>query len=269
MPIQKNASDFFKLREELTQMKELSFQLYSAREFPPIEKTFKLLSDLGYTQVETFGAQYANPQSIADLSQEFNLKIPTGHFGLPQLESEFESVVQISKRLGVSLVVCPFLDVNRRPNDSAGWCEFGKQLESIAKELSTHNLEFAWHNHDFEFKELPTGEIPMNLILDSAPSIKWEADIAWIVRADVDPVSSINQYQNQIEAVHIKDIAKTGECEDEDGWADVGHGTMDWNMLLKLLSSSNTKYFIVEHDKPSDVARFAKRSIEYLKSLES
>ena len=248
-------------------MQDLSFQLYSAREFPPIEKTFELLSELGYTQVETFGAQYTNPQAITELSKKFNLKIPTGHFGLPQLESEFENVVQIAKRLGMSLVICPFLDVNRRPHDVIGWQELGKQLESIATNLAQHKLEFAWHNHDFEFKSLPTGEVPMDLILNSAPSIKWEADIAWIERAGVDPMRSINQYLERIQAVHIKDIAKTGECEDEDGWADVGHGVMDWKNILKSLATSTTKYFVVEHDKPSDVARFAKRSIEFINSV--
>ncbi len=177
-------------------------------------------------------------------------------------------MVQITKQFGMSLVICPFLEVNQRPQDVVGWQEFGKQLESIAANLVTKNLEFAWHNHDFEFKKLPTGETPMDIILDTAPSIKWEADIAWIVRAGVDPMISIKQHQSRIQAVHIKDIAKTGECLDEDGWADVGHGVMDWKMLLEVLSSSSTKYYIVEHDKPSDVARFAKRSIEYLNSLE-
>ena len=247
-------------------MQDLSFQLYSAREFPPIEQTFQLLSDLGYTQVETFGAQYTNPELITELSQKFNLKIPTGHFGLPQLESEFDNVVHIAKRFGMSLVVCPFLDVNRRPKDVVGWQEFGSQLETIASKFALQKLQFAWHNHDFEFKQLPTGETPMDLILDSAPSIKWEADIAWVVRANVDPMTSLNQYKSRIQAVHIKDIAKTNECVDEEGWADVGHGVMDWKMLLESLASS-TKYFIVEHDKPNDVARFAKRSIEYINSL--
>ncbi len=61
-------------------MQDLSFQLYSAREFPPIEKTLELLSGLGYTQVEPFIAQYENPQAFTDLSEKYNLKIPTGHF---------------------------------------------------------------------------------------------------------------------------------------------------------------------------------------------
>ena len=42
-------------------MKNVSFQLYSARNFQPFSEVFKVLKAAGYTQVEGYGALYASP----------------------------------------------------------------------------------------------------------------------------------------------------------------------------------------------------------------
>ena len=47
-----------------------------------------------------------------------------------------------------------------------------------------------------------------------------------------------------------------------DGWADVGHGTLDWKGLMAALRGKTpARYFVMEHDNPSDYERFARRSI--------
>ncbi|MCV0429614.1 MAG: sugar phosphate isomerase/epimerase, partial [Roseibium sp.] len=72
----------------------------------------------------------------------------------------------------------------------------------------------------------------------------------------------IERYGDRITAAHVKDIAPEGECLDEDGWADVGHGVMDWKGLMAALRNIGVDLFVLEHDKPSDFDRFATRSIE-------
>jgi sugar phosphate isomerase/epimerase len=102
----------------------------------------------------------------------------------------------------------------------------------------------------------------MNVLLDSAPNVHWEIDIAWIVRADADPLPWVEQYLDRISAVHMKDLAPAGECADEDGWADVGYGVIDWASLLPGLQQTPARLYAMEHDNPSDLQRFARRSIE-------
>jgi sugar phosphate isomerase/epimerase len=71
---------------------------------------------------------------------------------------------------------------------------------------------------------------------------------------------------DRITAIHVKDIAPAGEKMDEDGWADVGTGTLDWKQLLAdAKSKTRAKYFVAEHDKPSDPIRFARQSIAAVK----
>ena len=93
-------------------------------------------------------------------------------------------------------------------------------------------------------------------------------DVAWVVRGEDDPKSWIDKYADRIVAVHLKDIAPEGEAADEDGWADLGHGTVPWKGLFAdLKAKSKAKYFVMEHDNPNDLERFAARSIATAKAL--
>ena len=77
-------------------------------------------------------------------------------------------------------------------------------------------------------------------------------DLAWLVRAGEDPLVWMDRLGGRITALHVKDIAPAGQALDEDGWADVGHGTLDWKALLAAAQKkTRVKYLVMEHDKPS------------------
>lgn len=253
-------------------MTELGFQLYSARNFLPFANIFNKLAAAGYKQVEGYGAMYASldEAGLKALREELDangLSMPTGHFGLDLLEGDPNKALNIAKVLGVEAIYCPYLMPDQRPADAAGWFAFGKRLQEAGKPFVDAGLTFGWHNHDFEFKTLADGSTPQEQILAGGPDLNWEADIAWIVRGDADPFSWIESYGKRITAVHVKDIAPKGENTDEDGWADVGHGTLDWKGLIDALKSkSATKNFVVEHDNPKDIDRLISRSIASFKS---
>mgnify|MGYP003314943065 FL=1 len=67
-------------------MTEWSFQLYSARNHPPLSSTLQLLAELGYTQVEGFGGLYGQAASLLQDLDRNGLTMPTGHFDLAMLE---------------------------------------------------------------------------------------------------------------------------------------------------------------------------------------
>jgi sugar phosphate isomerase/epimerase len=113
--------------------------------------------------------------------------------------------------------------------------------------------------------KLPDGKTPIELILAS-PDVQWEMDLAWVVKAGEDPVAWMDKLGSRITAIHVKDIAPAGEKADEDGWADVGTGTLDWQQLIKdAKAKTKATYFVMEHDKPSDAIRFARTSIASVK----
>ena len=71
----------------------------------------------------------------------------------------------------------------------------------------------------------------------------------------------MRKYSDRLIAVHVKDRAHEGECLDEDGWEDVGHGTMDWVDTISAVRETACQFFVMEHDNPKDDARFARRSL--------
>ncbi|MEJ8475316.1 sugar phosphate isomerase/epimerase family protein [Roseibium algae] len=247
-------------------MTDYSFQLYSARDYPSLEGMLKTIAEAGYTQVEGYGGVYDDAVATRASMDSVGLAMPSGHFSLQMLEDDEARVLEIAKALGITHIYCPYLDASERPVDAVGWIDFAKRLEALQTRYGAKGFTFGWHNHDFEFVPLSDGSIPMRLILDNAQSISWEADIAWIVRGGADPLEWIKDYGDRLSAVHVKDIASKGECADEDGWADVGQGTMDWKQLIAVLKNTPTRLFVMEHDKPSDAIRFAKRSIEASKN---
>lgn len=244
-----------------------SFQLYSARNFQPWEDVLATLADVGYRNVEGFGAVFADPKGFRAELDRHDLAMPTAHFSLEMLENDFSAAREIARALGVTLIACPFLPPEQRPGDAAGWTAFGKRLAKVGEAARWAGFDFAWHNHDFEFQRLPDGSIPQALIFDAAPEVGWEIDVAWVVRGGADVDQWVKDYADRIVAVHVKDIAPHGEAADEDGWADVGHGIIDWRGLLETLRARTpARHFIMEHDRPSDYARFARRSLEAVQS---
>lgn len=245
-------------------MTDFSYQLYSSRLFPPLGDTLRMLADLGYAQVEGFGALYAEAEAVATLEaglKDTGLTMPTGHFGLDMCATQPDTVLDIAKRLGIKAVIVPFIMPDDRPTDAAGWSAYGARLAEVGKPFRAAGLQMGYHNHDFEYVTLPDGHRPIDLILHASPDTVLEYDVAWAVRAGADPMATITKYGPRILAAHLKDIAPTGENADEDGWADVGHGTMDWPALFAALQAGGTEYFVMEHDNPSDHHRFASRAL--------
>lgn len=239
-----------------------SFQLYSARNFPPWSRVVNRLAEAGYSQVEGFGGAYSEPAALRAELDRAGLTMPTGHFSLDLLESDLEGACRIARTLGMTMIICPYLAPELRPRDAAGWRGFAERLARVGAAVTAQGYAFAWHNHDFEFAPLPDGTLPMAHILAAAPDIGWEIDVAWVVRGGADPWTWIDREARRIVAVHVKDIARPGQAADEEGWSDVGHGTVDWPGLMPALRRSAAQVYVMEHDLPSDFERFARRSIE-------
>lgn len=246
---------------------EFSFQLYSARNFPPVTELFKTLKYLGYTQVEGFGGLYGEADELAGALNSSGLTMPTGHFALDDL-NDTSSTLKIASTLGIKTIICPYILPDQRGQGSDGWKALAEKLAKFGETYQKEGLNFAWHNHDFEFDATETGEVPMQLILEGAPNIGWQIDVAWVIKAGQDPLKWIERYGKRIVSVHVKDIAPAGHSVDEDGWADLGEGTMDWKTLFAAITQqTDCQSFVMEHDNPNDVVRFATRSIAAARGL--
>lgn len=244
----------------MTPFEGLSFQLYSARTFEPLEAQLELLAGLGYKKVEPFGGLFNDPQTLKRQLEVHGLSAPSAHVGLDRLRVDPAAAVRLCRDMGIQTIYAPAPPLGERDGGEAEWTALGRELDRIGKIVTAEGLKFGWHNHNWEFAKVADGRRYIDILLEQAPNLLWQADIAWMVRGGADPVPELRRYAGRIEAVHVKDIAPAGSCVDEDGWADPGHGVLDWSTLVPVLKEIGVTLFVAEHDKPNDVARFARRA---------
>ena len=183
-------------------MTELSYQLYSARNYPSFPELLSKLSQIGYKQVEGYGGLYADAAGLRAELDKDGLSMPTGHFGLDMLK-DTSTTLKTVETLGIKTVFCPAIPQDQRKQPEAGWVQLAETLAELAVTYKKAGLGFGWHNHHFEFWPTETGKLPMNIILDTATDIEWEADVAWIVRGENDPQKWFDAYGQRITAVQI------------------------------------------------------------------
>ena len=228
-------------------MTDFSFQLYSARNFPPLEPILEKLAALGYAQVEPYAGLFGDPPGLARMVKAHGLTVPTAHVGLDLLKDTAKTI-DIAGILGIKTLFCPAIPQADRSQDEGKWKELAATLAGLGETYNKAGLGFGW--------------LPMDIILEGAPKLVWEVDVAWLVKGKQSPAAWFERYGDRIVAIHVKDLAVPGQALNEDGWADVGYGTLDWQQLYSSIrAKTKATYFVMEHDNPSDVDRFARRSI--------
>lgn len=238
----------------------LSFQLYSARDYQPLEKQFELLGSLGYRYVEPFGGLFGDVPKLKGLLDQHGMKAPTAHVGLDRLRADAKATAALCKSVGIETIFAPAPPMGEREGGEDHWRGIGRELHAIGKTITGEGLKFGWHNHHWEYAKAASGKTFLECMFEEAPDLLWEADLAWITRGGGDPVAELAKHSGRVVAAHVKDLAPQGQNVDEDGWADPGHGTMPWPALLEAMKANGVGLFVVEHDKPNDVARFARRA---------
>jgi sugar phosphate isomerase/epimerase len=244
----------------------ISYQLYSARRFPPVQPVLEAVAAIGYDAVEPYGALYEDdPTAFRRALDRLGLRCPTAHMPLQGLNQDRQKYFQIARTLGVETIVAPYLAPEERPTEPEGWRAIARQLAEHAAAATEAGFKLAWHNHDFEYRALADGSRPIDILI-AAPNVLWEADVGWIARAGASVSAELSRHADRLIAVHAKDLAPAGTTS-EDGWADVGAGVIDWRGLWPLIERSSARVLVVEHDNPADWRRSAERSFAYLSAL--
>jgi sugar phosphate isomerase/epimerase len=245
-----------------------SFQLYSARNFPPVERQLKGLAEIGFDGVEPFGPLYeSDPAAFRVMADSVGLKIPTAHMPLALIDGDRSRAIAIAKTLGLETLVLPYLVPDARPTDVAGWKALAERIGGHVAALAKEGLRVAWHNHDFEYAKLADGSRPIDHFAAVA-DLLFEPDIGWIERAGQSVTAEIAKFGRKVAAFHVKDIS-SGDTKVEDGWADVGSGRIDWKTLWPTMAASGADLLVLEHDNPTDWRRFAANSHRFLTALAS
>lgn len=230
-----------------------AFQLYSARNFPPFEAVLDGLAAIGYDAVEAFAPNFEDPVRFRRQLDAAGLTCMGFHLPYRGLIEAPERYIDIAHTIGERpLLIPPNLQQEDRPSTPDGWRRIGDTLAVAVDKVAAAGLQVAWHNHEYEFRRMPNGQRPIDLMFEAAgDGLGMEIDFAWVLRGWADPLSELERFAPRILSIQLKDTAPPGTSL-EGGWTVPGEGMLDWDALWPRFAHCPAEYLVVEHDLPRD-----------------
>lgn len=242
----------------------LGLQLYTLRSEMErdVAATLDRVAEIGYAEVEFAGYFGHTPAEIRGFLDAAGLRAPAAHVGPQLVEEAWPETLEAAGEVGHEWVVVPSVPLSMR-GSLDDWRRTAERFTRAAEAARAAGLRFAYHNHDFEFRELE-GRIPMHVFLETADPdlVEMELDFYWIVHAGGDPIAFIDRWAGRIPLVHVKDRTRDGRM------VDVGAGAIDWTAVLGHRERAGIRHYFVEHDDPDGPFRSAAASYRYLSELE-
>jgi sugar phosphate isomerase/epimerase len=225
---------------------DISLQLYSIKEEAQdnFAGALELTEKAGYQGVEFAGYFGNSPEQMKTLLAKYHLKAVSTHAGFERLQKAFDEEIKYAVTLGYKLIVCPGIKCDTKENT----VKDAQFLESCAKEAAKKGITIGYHNHSHEYVKFD-GKYALEILLETAPSVKFEPDLFWIANAGIDPIDYIRPLAKagRICAIHAKEMAKTGK---ENVY--IGEGKIDFKAAAGFCPPSQYPYIIEQEEFHSD-----------------
>ncbi|MCC6290185.1 MAG: sugar phosphate isomerase/epimerase [Chitinophagaceae bacterium] len=222
---------------------------------------------LGYNEVESFGYRDGKyfgltPSEFATLLKNNKLTHPSGHYMLASLNNNWEKTVEDAVAAGQQyMIVAYLLDTERKTIDD--YKKIAAQFNKAAEVCKQANIQFGYHNHDFEFIDMD-GQKGYDILLKETDQqlVKFELDLYWISYAGMNPVDMFKANPGRFPLWHVKDMDNTPKKF----FTEVGNGVIDFKKIFAAADTAGMKHFFVEQDVcPGPPLISIEKSINYLR----
>lgn len=268
---------------ELAGVNKIGIQLFTLRELlqKDVRGVIAQLSKIGYNQVETFygypgvyaskGFWGLDAKAFKALLAEYKMTTPSGHYNVTDFliangtEDILKSHVATAAEAGQEYFVIPGLPANVRKEGTIDDYKAIAAKFNLAAELcKTHQLKLAYHNHNFEFKDLGGGTTGYQVLLEETDKklVNFELDLFWAINAGIDPLSLFKENPGRFKMWHVKDMDKA----DRDVYTEVGTGSINFKPIFKQAKLSGLTHLFIEQDVIKiDPYESVTQSFNYLK----
>jgi sugar phosphate isomerase/epimerase len=237
---------------------KMGLQLYTIRDAMArdVPGTLKRIAALGYQEVETYGfdpaalGYYKLPaRDFVQVLREHGLTAVSGHYELNRfatasdadLDRYVDRCIEGARVLGQDYITWPFLDEPLRAIEP--FTRIVARFNRIGERIAKGGLQFAYHNHGFEFAE-QNGRIPYDIVLkDTDPKlVKLQLDLYWLSHdSKQTPRHWFERAPGRYVMWHVKDMHKVSR-----DYTELGNGTIDYTKIWPDAALSGMKHFFVE-----------------------
>jgi len=244
----------------------IALQLYTLRDLTSTDMpgVLKQVADMGYEGIEFAGYGNLSAAEAKAATDDLGLKVISNHTGFDALQNNLDTVIKDNQAFGNKYIVCPSIPGDLQTGE--GYRQFAGTLNDLGAKLrSEAGLQLCYHNHAFEFAQFD-GEYGLDLLYaNSDPeNVKAELDTYWVQKGGVNPVKYIEKHSGRAPLIHAKDMAN----DDNQSFAEVGTGILDWPGIFAASEANGAVAYIVEQDIcPGNPLDSVKLSLENLKKM--
>jgi len=260
----------------------VGLQLYTVRKLmeQDFDGTIAGVAQIGYKEVEFAGYYKKSPQEVRAALDKNGLTSPSAHHPIEALEKNLSAITDGAQVIGQKFIVCPYLDAKSRTAE--GYKNFAEALNKAGEGTQKAGIQFAYHNHSFEFEKTDGlgGKLPYDFLLAQTDPklVKMEMDLCWMTVAGQDPVAYFDKHPGRFPLVHVKDWTKEGAGPAQDYAGAVGHpveghlanvgsGSIDWKRIFAQSGKAGIQHYFVENDDAKSLDD-PRASYEYLAKLQ-
>ena len=235
------------------------YTLASAME-SDFEGTIRKVAAVGYAEAEFAGYFERDPSDVRALLDDVGLTAPAAHISIEMLKADLSGVLVAAKTIGHRYIVCPYLAEDQR--SILQYRDHARFFNEVGMACQEAGMQFAYHNHDFEFFETD-GIIPYDLLLaETDPQlVMMELDLYWIKKGGQDALRYFAAHAGRFPLCHVKDMAEDGSI------TTVGAGTIDFAPIFAQSEQAGLLHFFVEHDRPDDPMGTITKGYAHLSAL--
>lgn len=238
-------------------------QLYTVRGEmqKSVEATLAKVASIGYKEVEFAGYFGRTPRQIADALKANGLTAPSTHIPLAELTKNGYASLDAMATIGHTFAVVPWLAAEDRTSIDK-YKRLADQFNEAAAVTRKRGIQFAYHNHDFEF-ETVDGEIPYDVLLARCDKglVQFEMDLFWTNKAKRNPLDYFARHAGRFPLVHVKDMTADGTM------TEVGAGAIPFASYIAKAAQGGIQHYFVEHDNPKDAFGSITTSFKALSAL--
>jgi sugar phosphate isomerase/epimerase len=239
--------------EGMNHIMKLGAQLFSVRNLlktpADIRSTFRKIAEIGFETVQFSGAGAIDPYELKDIVDTAGLPIVCTHVAYKKLIDDTDRTIREHKIFG-----CPVIGLGAMPEEFRGTAEgleaFLRQLVPAVKKIHEAGLEFAYHNHAFEFETLPDSDrIVYDIMLERFPDWGFILDTYWTEFAGYSAIEYIEKVGGKrLSNIHFKDMAN----DEKRSICPCGDGTLDFKKIYETCKRIGVQNVLVEQDNAAN-----------------